>query len=102
MCPNAECELGFFGVGCKQPCDCPGGGSCDPRTGECSQRCPAGLHGDKCQLGEKETALIYCAISYKSAQRFLNRNVKIQTSETVNVLLQSSAPQRPLVDRKGL
>lgn len=35
MCvyPNTECE---------QPCDCPGGGSCDPRTGEYNQRCPAG------------------------------------------------------------
>ncbi|KAF3848031.1 hypothetical protein F7725_021059 [Dissostichus mawsoni] len=45
-----KCEPGFFGAGCEQPCDCPGGGSCDPRTGECSQRCPAGLHGEKCQL----------------------------------------------------
>lgn len=52
LCPTVECEHGFFGAGCEQPCDCPGGGSCDPRTGECRPRCPAGLHGDKCQLGE--------------------------------------------------
>lgn len=52
LIPLVECDPGFFGAGCEQPCDCPGGGSCDPRTGECSQRCPAGRQGDRCQLGE--------------------------------------------------
>lgn len=55
MCtsPDAECSPGSFGAGCQQSCDCPGGGSCDPRTGECGRRrCPAGLGGEECDLGE--------------------------------------------------
>lgn len=51
--PDAECSPGSFGAGCQQSCDCPGGGLCDPRTGECGQRrCPAGFDGENCDLGE--------------------------------------------------
>lgn len=51
--PIAECSPGSFGAGCQQSCDCPGGGSCDPRTGECDRRrCPAGFDGENCDLGE--------------------------------------------------
>lgn len=53
VCPSYNlkaCGPGFFGAGCEQTCDCPGGGSCDPTTGACSQRCPAGFHGDRCKL----------------------------------------------------
>lgn len=82
--PNAECELGFFGAGCEQPCDCPGGGSCDPRTGDCSQRCPAGLHGDKCQLGETKIALI--RYNSKSAQTLLKRNVKSKVKFILGII----------------
>lgn len=58
VCPTVECDPGFFGAGCEQSCDCPGGGSCDPATGECSQRCPAGLQGLNCQLGETTKVIL--------------------------------------------
>lgn len=49
---NSECDPGFFGAGCEESCDCPTGGLCNPRTGECRLQCPAGLYGNQCQLGE--------------------------------------------------
>lgn len=82
MCirPIVECEPGFFGAGCEQPCDCPGGGSCDPRTGECSQRCPAGLHGDKCQLGETKTCFnTFCIKLYMFCRVRLKRNLPVSS-----------------------
>lgn len=48
----AECEPGYFGLGCRQACTCPVGVACDPVSGECGKQCPAGFQGEDCDQGE--------------------------------------------------
>lgn len=52
LSPHLGCELGSYGEGCGQQCDCKGAAPCDPVTGLCL--CPPGRTGATCDLGESE------------------------------------------------
>ena len=45
-----DCEPGWFGADCKQPCHCANGiNSCNRITGECNGGCAKGWLGFSCQ-----------------------------------------------------
>ena len=44
----AACNIGKFGAGCTQDCNC-ASGSCNIFTGECTSGCITGWSGTSCQ-----------------------------------------------------
>ncbi|XP_062504844.1 uncharacterized protein LOC134181591 [Corticium candelabrum] len=45
---ESPCNIGNYGVGCKETCNCGAHGTCDPRDGTC--HCVAGYQGATCSL----------------------------------------------------
>ena len=43
---SEQCDPGFFGIDCKQECNCMNGGNCRPTDGFC--RCKQGFMGTRC------------------------------------------------------
>lgn len=46
---STACPDGFYGLECRQACDCLNGAHCDPVTGQC--QCPPGWTGPRCAQG---------------------------------------------------
>lgn len=46
---SAACPDGFYGLECRQACDCLNGARCDHITGQC--HCPPGWEGPRCGQG---------------------------------------------------
>uniref|UniRef100_A0A8D2M6L8 Multiple EGF-like-domains 6 n=1 Tax=Zonotrichia albicollis TaxID=44394 RepID=A0A8D2M6L8_ZONAL len=46
---STACPDGFYGLECRQACDCLNGAHCDPVTGQC--QCPPGWTGARCAQG---------------------------------------------------